>query len=281
METGQSNATPPAGRPARGTPLRADFEVFRPKPRRSDLAFGRGVGPGEANQPADVLRAQRLLSNAGTLSFAVPQERSGQPSPALTRATRQFQANRGLAVDGRITKSGETLRGLDTTLFATDEAEEEFPEEPPEGVDPEEPPKENDPKEPPKEEKLEKPPKEKEDTKKECASLAQDLENLGIHQRETRERVDTANEGAKRTREKIATLKEKLRKFRMNTMREGGGKGSIAGVVQESLKKGRRTPQSILGSAAAGAVKGVVEDIAKNAGDVIEILQRLAVLVPI
>jgi hypothetical protein len=92
METGQSNATPPAGRPARGTPLRADFEVFRPKPRRSDLAFGRGVGPGEANQPADVLRAQRLLSNAGTLSFAVPQERSGQPSPALTRGTRQIHA---------------------------------------------------------------------------------------------------------------------------------------------------------------------------------------------
>ena len=58
-------------RPAR--PVRADIEVFRPKPRRDDLKFGAGVGPSEANKPADVMRAQRLLSNAGAFTFAVPE----------------------------------------------------------------------------------------------------------------------------------------------------------------------------------------------------------------
>ncbi len=93
------------GRARPAVPIRADIEIFRPKPRRGDLTFGRGVGPGEANQPADVMRAQRLLSNAGTFAFAVPEERSGHPSLALDRATRQFQASRGLTVDGRITNT--------------------------------------------------------------------------------------------------------------------------------------------------------------------------------
>lgn len=156
------------------------------------------------------MRAQRLLSNAGTFTFAVPAERSGRASPALTRATRQFQAGRGPTVDGHIAKSGETLRGLDTTLFAADKNEEEFPEEPPKDEKPKDPEKDN---------------------KKQCASLAQDLANAKINEKETGERFRAANEGMIGTREKIANLEEKLGISTRNTSLTGATKGALEGAV--------------------------------------------------
>jgi len=111
----------PAARDATGRlvqprPKRDDLEVFRPALRRDDTRLRGGVGRGQENDPGDVGRAQRLLSNAGTFDLAIPRERSGTPSDALFDGIAAFQAQAGLRPDGVMRPGGPTVAALDRGL---------------------------------------------------------------------------------------------------------------------------------------------------------------------
>ena len=90
-----------AGRNMSPRPKRTDLEVFRPAFRQGDLALDRSVGKGAENRPEDVIRVQRLLSNAGTFEFAVPRERSGKVSEMKGANERVREANKNLKKSNR------------------------------------------------------------------------------------------------------------------------------------------------------------------------------------
>jgi len=82
------------------------------------VAFGHRASCPPTLPDRIVLQVQRSLSNTGSFDLAIPRERTGTPTPALTAGIEAFQAQNGLAVDGVLRPNGETIQTLDRSLKA-------------------------------------------------------------------------------------------------------------------------------------------------------------------
>jgi peptidoglycan hydrolase-like protein with peptidoglycan-binding domain len=89
---------------------RGTLEVPRLRRRPGDHRLKRPVGRGGANDPDDVARLQRALSETGDYAFAAPRERSGVMSPNLETAVLRYQRRTGLDPDGYVVPDGPTIQ---------------------------------------------------------------------------------------------------------------------------------------------------------------------------
>lgn len=75
------------------------------------------VGPRQANRPADVIGAKRLLSALGAYRFDPGEEPSNTAGPGLVEAVERFQSDHDLEPDGVMQPGGPTLRAMAAEAF--------------------------------------------------------------------------------------------------------------------------------------------------------------------
>lgn len=100
----------PAARPVALPP-------FRPSVTPEDTNLADGVGEGQANAWRDVLKVQKGLSNTGHYALDMAKEKSGEHSPTLAQAIRNFQREKREEIDGILLPGGPTITRMRENLF--------------------------------------------------------------------------------------------------------------------------------------------------------------------
>lgn len=90
---------------------------FRPSVAPDDTALSGPVGDAEPNAWRDVLKVQKGLARTKHYAFDFAKERSGEHSPALAQAIRDFQRERKEEIDGLILPGGPTITRIKESLF--------------------------------------------------------------------------------------------------------------------------------------------------------------------
>ena len=91
---------------------------FRPSVSADDVNLAAGVGENQPNRWRDVWNVQKGLSNTGHYPLDLTQEKSGEHSPTLAQAIRNFQREKREEIDGTLLPGGPTITRLKESLFA-------------------------------------------------------------------------------------------------------------------------------------------------------------------
>ena len=105
------------GRTVVPAPRAVALPPFRPSVTPEDTALAGPVGEGQPNAWRDVLKVQKGLAKTDHYAFDMAKERSGEHSPALGRAIREFQREKKEEIDGLLLPGGPTITRLRESLF--------------------------------------------------------------------------------------------------------------------------------------------------------------------
>lgn len=105
-------------------PVNDLLPTFQPTAWPRDVLPEAAVGPGQANQPGDVVGAKRAMSALGAYHFDVSDEASTAAGSGFVNAVRRFQKANGLTADGILQPGGPTLQVIAAKAFPGEGLEE-------------------------------------------------------------------------------------------------------------------------------------------------------------
>lgn len=105
------------GRTVTPAPRAVTLPPFRPSVTPEDTSLSGPVGDAEPNAWRDVLKVQKGLASTRHYAFDLAKERSGEHSPNLGRAIRDFQREKNEEIDGLLLPGGPTITRLRESLF--------------------------------------------------------------------------------------------------------------------------------------------------------------------
>ncbi len=105
------------GRTVAPAPKPATLPPFRPSVSADDATLADGVGDHQPNGWRDVWKVQKGLARTGHYALDLTKETSGERSPALDQAIRDFQREKREEIDGTLLPGGPTITRMKESLF--------------------------------------------------------------------------------------------------------------------------------------------------------------------
>jgi len=105
------------GRTLDPAPRPVALPPFRPSVQPDDVSLAGAVGENQPNRWRDVYKVQKGLANTGHFALDLTKEKSGEHTPTLAQAIRNFQREKREEIDGLLLPGGPTIKRLGETLF--------------------------------------------------------------------------------------------------------------------------------------------------------------------
>ncbi len=105
------------GRMIDPAPRPVTLPPFKPTVTEDDVNLGGSVGENQSNRWRDIWKVQKGLTHTGHYALDLTKEKSGERSPSLDQAIRDFQREKREETDGLLLPGGPTITRLSETLF--------------------------------------------------------------------------------------------------------------------------------------------------------------------
>jgi soluble lytic murein transglycosylase-like protein len=105
------------GRTIDPAPKAVTLPPFQPSVASEDVNLAGGVGENQPNRWRDVWKVQKGLSKTGHYALDLTNEKSGEHSPTLGQAIRNFQREKREEIDGVLLPGGPTIKRIRESLF--------------------------------------------------------------------------------------------------------------------------------------------------------------------
>lgn len=110
------------GRMVEPEPKPVTLPPFKPSVTAEDVNLAGGVGENQPNRWRNVWNVQKGLANTGHYALDLTKEKSGERSPALDQAIRDFQREKREEIDGTLLPGGPTITRMKESLLGENRA---------------------------------------------------------------------------------------------------------------------------------------------------------------